>query len=150
MNKRTAFLLIFLLISGFAPPSAFAFGASEKEQMREDVREALNRARDFSSQKVREASENLERERGAKEVKKKRAAFEADREDERTQFVKARNSRPSDFLEQARLEREFDEQKLIEDRTMEKSRSRYVHFHRKVQHIIDTRAHIDDSEEYGL
>ena len=150
MNKRTAFLFIFIMCFSLAPRSAFAFGASEKEQMKEDVREALNRSRDFSAQKVREATEDLERERGAKEVKKQRSLFEAAQEEERQDYVKARNSKPSDFLEQARLERQFDEQKLIEDREMEKSRSNYLHLHRKVQHIIDTRAHIDEAQEYGL
>jgi hypothetical protein len=150
MNTRTAFLFISFFAFGFVPASAYAFGASEKEQMREDVREALSRARDFNSQKVREATEDLEREHGAKEVKKQRAEFEAMQEEERQSFVKMRNSRPSEFLEQARLERQFDEEKLIEDLKMEKNRSNYVQLHRKVQRIINRRAYIDDSQEYGL
>jgi len=113
--------LIFALLL-CAPLMAFAFGASEKEQMREDVREALNRARDFNSQKVREATENLARERGALEVKKQRAQFEAEQEELRKEFVRERNAQPSDFLEQSRLERSFEESRIVEDREMDKAR----------------------------
>jgi hypothetical protein len=133
-----------------APSLVFAFGGSEKDQMREDVREALNRARDFSAQKVREATESLERERGAKEVKKKRAEFEAEQEALRQEYVRERNARPSDFLQQARLEREFDQKRLLEGRAMDNARKTYVHERRKVQHIIETKAHIDENQEYGL
>lgn len=150
MNKRLLSLLLFFCFVSLAPRAAFAFGVSEKEQMREDVREALNRARDFNAQKVREATEDLERQRGAKAVKKQRSEFEAEQEKLREDFVTVRNARPSEFLEQARLERKFDEKRLVEDRDVEKSRESYVRLHRKVQHIIDTRAHIDEEEEYGL
>jgi hypothetical protein len=141
---------LILLILLCAPLTAFAFGASEKEQMREDVREALNRAHDFNGQKLREATEDLQRERGAKEVKKQRTEAEAEQEKLREEFVRERNTKPSDFLLQARLERQFDESRLVEDRNMDKARSNYVRQRRKVQHIIDTRAHIDENQEFGL
>jgi len=147
---KTLLLLFCLSILALAPRSAFAFGASEKEQMKEDVREALSRARDFSAQKVREATENLERERGAKDVLKKRAEFETQQEQMRKDFVQERNAKPSDFLVQSRLERDFDEQRLLEDRAMEKARVDYLRKRRKVQRIIETKAHIDENQEYGL
>lgn len=147
---KTLFGLIFIFTLILAPRLAFAFGASETEQMKEDVREALHRARDFHAQKLREAVEDRERERGAKEVMKKRAEFEAEREDIRKEFVRERNSQPSEFLMQARLERQFDEKRLVEDREMDRARADYVRKRHKVQHIIDTRAHIDEAQEYGL
>ncbi len=147
---KTLALLIFISSLALAPRSAHAFGASEKEQMREDVREALSRARDFSTQKVREATEDIERERGAKDVLKKRAEFEAEQEETRKEYVRQRNAKPSDFLSQARLERDFDEQRLLEDREMEKARADYKRKRRQVQHIIDRKAHIDENQEFGL
>ena len=146
---KTFAIVIFSLLL-IAPRAAFAFGGSEKDQMKEDVREALNRARDFSAQKVREATEDLEREKGAKEVSKGRAEFEAEQEKMRTEFVRERNAQPSDFLLQARLEREHDEKRLIEDRDMDKARMNYLRMRHKVQRIIDTKAHIDEAQEYGL
>jgi triphosphoribosyl-dephospho-CoA synthetase len=140
-------ILVLLLLS---PLMAFAFGASEKEQMREDVREALHRARDFSAQKVREATENLARERGAVEVKKKRAEFEAQQEELRRDYVTQRNAKPSDFLLQARLEREFEEKRIVEDRNMDRARGNYVRKRRQVQRIIETKARINENEEFGL
>ena len=142
------YVILFTLIC--APLTVFAFGASEKEQMREDVREALSRARDFNGQKLREATENLERERGAKQVKKERAEFESEQESLRLEYVRERNASPSDFLLQSRLERQFDEERIVEDRNMDKARLGYVRSRRKVQHIINTRAHIDENQEFGL
>ena len=141
-------LIVVLLLC--APLMAFAFGASEKEQMREDVREALNRARDFSSQKVREATENLARERGAIEAKKQRAEFEAEQELVRQSFIRERNSQPSDFLLQSHLERSFEESRIVEDREMDKARGDYIRQRRRVQRIIESKAHIDENQEFGL
>ncbi len=143
-------LLLFLSLTLCAPLTAFAFGASETEQMREDVREALHRARDFSAQKVREATEDLQRERGAQVVKKKRAEFEAEQEVTREEYVRERNSKPSEFLLQSRLEREFEQKRVVEDRQMDRARADYVVKRRRVQRIIDSKAHIDEAQEYGL
>jgi hypothetical protein len=150
MGKAAFVSFILLLELTLAPRSVWAYGSSEREEMKADVREALSRAHDFSSQKMREATESLERERGAIEVKKKRQAFEAEQEETRQDYVKERNSRPSDFLTQARAERTFDEQKIIEDREMEKDRRQYARDHRKVQRIIRSKAFIDEAQEYGL
>lgn len=147
---RSLIVIALLLILTAAPRLARAYGSSERDEMKADIREAINRARDFSRQKVEEATEDLERQKGAKEVKEKRAKFEAEQEAEREEFVRERNERPSDFLTQARLERAFDEEKVLEDREMERSRKQYSKDHKKVERIIEKKAYINENEEYGL
>lgn len=154
MNARILFSSLFMMalttLFVIVPRPALALEGSEKEQMKANVREALNRARDFKAQKVREVTENRERELGAKDVKKEQAEFQAEQEKVREGYVKERNSQPSEFLQQARLERQFDEKKLIEDREMIKSRLEYLRERHEVENIIKKRGYIDEKQEYGL
>lgn len=143
-----AFALAVTVVS--APRLAHAYGETEDQLFEEDLHEARVRAKDFSVQKLREVKEDLARQSGSVEVKKDRQQFEAEQEKSRRSFVKERNSKPSDWQTEARLEREFDTRKLAEDREMDKYRRSYKQKRARVYKLIQTEAHINENDEYGL
>ena len=154
MKTRTlrilmAFSFVFLAVS-LSPQRAKAFGESEDQLFQEDISEAKARAKDFNIQRVREATEDLKRQEGAKEVKRERADWEESQERLRKNYVKDRNARPSEWLEQARLERQFDERQIADEKQMEKSRREFKQKRARVLKLIQSEAHIDENQEYGL
>lgn len=143
-----SFALVVLAL--LAPRPALAIGGSEDEIFQADINEARARAKDFNSQKLREANEDLQRQLGTKEVKRDRAQFEAQQEKERESYVQDRNERPNVWREQARLERQFDEEKIVEDKQMDKNRRDYKKKRERVRRLIHSEARIDENQEYGL
>lgn len=156
MKRRSSWQTVFVssltLVVGLSllPRAARALGESEDEIFQQDLREARTRAKDFNAQKLREATEDLQRQQGAKEVKKERTEFENFIEHQRQTYIRDRNARPSEWREQARLERADDEKKLAEDKQMEKNRRDYKKKRQRVLRLIETEAHIDENQEYGL
>ncbi len=142
------FAVVIAVVS--APRSAGAYGETEDQLFEEDLHEARARSKDFGVQKLREVKEDLARQQGSVEVKKRRDEFEADQEKSRVTFVQERNSKPSVWQREAKLEREFDAQKLADEREMDKNRRSYKQKRARVQRLIRTEAHIDENDEYGL
>ena len=153
MTNSWIWILSLIAVSvgiGLTPRPVFAYGESEDELFAEDLREARSRARDFTAQKVREANEELKRQEGVAEVKRDRSEFEADQEKQRRSFIVERNTKPSEWKEQARLERQFEMKAIEDEREMDKSRRSYKQKRARIQHLIKSEAQIDENQEFGL
>jgi hypothetical protein len=142
--------LVFTAAMGVVGPAhGFVFG-SQEEQWETDIREARSRARDFEMHVKR--MEELERLRlsEAAEAAVQRASQQQAYEAVRLEFIRERNSRPSNEEAIERLERQHEILMEAELKKQEEIRRAFVVGREKVRAALERDAYIDEAREYDV
>ncbi len=133
-----------------AVADARAFGGSEEERWKWEVKEAKARANDFRQHLGRTTAADRDREEAATEAKKARVRGEVEDERALAAFIKERDAKPDPGKLEDKREKEFERIQALDAREMESSRQGYVRVRNRVREVLKRDAHIDEALEYGL
>ena len=131
-------------------PTARAFITSEEQIWESDIFEAKRRARDFLDHLRREQELELERESTAHERTLERIADQKAYEKLRTDYLVERDSYPDESIERDRLEREYEESVVAQEREVDGHRRKYIVNRARVRDVLARDAYIDEMLENGL